>query len=354
MNKVHSNDRRNDAVDALRAILIFSVVAYHYFVYWAPPFVQADRYHFDHVYPPIIGIGKFGVHVFFLISGYVITMTLERSKGPGDFLFRRFSRLFPALLACSVITYVTVVSFADPAFFSLRFADWLASLTVHAEKFGLWNVDPAYWSLAVEVRFYLWVAVFFTFLRGRFWIGVVALGLLAIIQEMIGKNFTNYYLIGAYVCFFLVGMSLRYFERGDNRTAAFATLVVGLTLYSIRIKTFSVEGDYIIASNCYIVLFSLTLFATTCTTLFEGASLGPLPYLGRLSYSFYLLHQVIGVILIGILKRAMGAPDIVAIGAAFATTLTLSAFVYHFVESSGQKFLRQLWLRMQPPTAATS
>jgi peptidoglycan/LPS O-acetylase OafA/YrhL len=328
---------RNNAVDALRAILILSVMFFHYFVYWAPPYTATDHYHYQHTYPHWIGIGSLGVHVFFAVSGYVITMTLERSRDLSDFLFRRFARLFPAYFCCSLLTFAFLkVSNSD--LYAITFFDWLASLTVHADRIGFKFVDGSYWSLGVEVRFYIWVAIFFFLLKSRFWIGMVFFGLLAVVQDMFSLHFTNFWLLGAYIAFLLLGMSFRYFEEG-NKLAGTCTFAVGLLLYVLRAPGLAIAGQHVLWANLYVLALLSGLFVATNTKLFDKVNFGVLSYLGRLSYCFYLLHQAIGVTIIERINRTLLLPELLVVTVAAMFTLLLAAAIYHGVEEPARRML---------------
>jgi peptidoglycan/LPS O-acetylase OafA/YrhL len=79
-------------LDALRGIAVFLVLLSHYT--WAYDYhfqsLSEHSFHFSH--------GEFGVQVFFMISGFVIFMTIEKTQSIKDFIISRFSRLYPHLL----------------------------------------------------------------------------------------------------------------------------------------------------------------------------------------------------------------------------------------------------------------
>ena len=192
------------------------------------------------------------------------------------------------------------------------------------------------------MRFYLWVAAFYAILHKQFWIGITAFGVAAIVQDIFGFHFTNYYLIGSYVCFFLIGMSFWYFADGKNRTAAWSTLSVGALLFAIRAPTFSVHNHYAFAVNCFILGFIALLFLSVKFQFLANTNLAFLPYLGRISYALYLIHQEIGVLIIGSLKRSTSVGDAEAVLVAIAVSVALAALIFHYVEKPGQALLREL------------
>jgi peptidoglycan/LPS O-acetylase OafA/YrhL len=71
----------------------------------------------------------------------------------------------------------------------------------------------------------------------------------------------------------------------------------------------------------------------------------PLSYLGRCSYSLYLLHQNIGVSVIGLIKAHTALPDWVAIGITVAGALALSAAMFELVEKPAQRLVLDAWER---------
>src|SRR5690348_11798154 len=83
-------------VDALRGVAVLMVVAFHYTTRLGELFPAAAWGDFR--------FGEYGVHLFFVISGFVIIMTLDRSERPADFLVARFSRLYPAYWTAIVLT----------------------------------------------------------------------------------------------------------------------------------------------------------------------------------------------------------------------------------------------------------
>ena len=102
MVKEGSPSARVVELDALRGIAAVAVVAYHYTTRYAEQIGHAGGL------PLSIAFGNYGVQLFFLISGFVIFMTLERTRSAMDFVVSRFSRLFPAYWAAMAITAAVI------------------------------------------------------------------------------------------------------------------------------------------------------------------------------------------------------------------------------------------------------
>lgn len=148
---MRTNTGRVDHLDGLRAVAILAVLALHW-VSW---------------YVPLFHGGSIGVDVFFVLSGYIITTLLWRSRATyATFLRRRVVRLYPALLGLVVVTTllyaitpgaaISAVETARRGALSLGQATsvWAA---LQEGSFWLPALHPFAhtWSLAVEWYFYL-------------------------------------------------------------------------------------------------------------------------------------------------------------------------------------------------------
>ncbi|ALP62832.1 acyltransferase family protein [Paraburkholderia caribensis] len=145
-------------LDGLRGVAILLVVLFHAYIRWPGIVPFGER--FAHV--PFLQYGWVGVQLFFMISGFVILMSLERSKNIADFMLRRWLRLFPAMLIATILVCVTSPLLTD------RPAGTLDPMNVVP---GLLFIEPGwlnfilgthfralegpFWSLFVEVKFYL-------------------------------------------------------------------------------------------------------------------------------------------------------------------------------------------------------
>ena len=129
---------RNHALDGLRAVALLMVIATH-----------CDGF--------LIG-GFYGVDVFFVLSGYLITGIVLQRPPLGDFYLSRVGRLTPALLAM-ISAYVLIAPFLDPSHFGHAWRDALYALTYATDYSPSLptEINPVghTWSLAIEGQFYL-------------------------------------------------------------------------------------------------------------------------------------------------------------------------------------------------------
>src|SRR5689334_5092656 len=90
-------------LDALRGIAVLGVMFFHYTTLYMSAYDPTPTL-FDFCF------GQHGIHLFFIISGFVIYMTLEKSS-PMDFIVSRFSRLYPAYWAGILLTSLAINAF---------------------------------------------------------------------------------------------------------------------------------------------------------------------------------------------------------------------------------------------------
>ena len=152
------------SLDTLRGISCVIVMCWHLTGWWDPSTPKR---------PYNLPMGYMGVDMFFIISGFVIFMTLERSKTVGQFVFGRFTRLFPTYWLCTLIvfTFTRLVLANTSVFYSVSVESFLLNLTMLIEY---WNVSfewfqeviSAGWTLSYELTFYSYMA----FLQFTGWI----------------------------------------------------------------------------------------------------------------------------------------------------------------------------------------
>jgi len=96
-------------LDGLRGIAILLVLFYHAYSRWIAIVPYGDQY----ADFPLFKFGWLGVQLFFLISGFVIFMPLDKTANFKSFIYKRWLRLFPAMLLGSILIYVSVPFFLN-------------------------------------------------------------------------------------------------------------------------------------------------------------------------------------------------------------------------------------------------
>ncbi len=137
-------------LDTIRGLAIVGVLVYHGF-YWARDLS---------IYTPwqrrfllLMAPGQFGVNLFFVLSGFLITGILLESRNRADyyqrFYFRRALRILPAYYLTLLLLILFGLTSRGFLLMSLAYSSNLSPLL------GIALSYPVLWSLAVEEHFYL-------------------------------------------------------------------------------------------------------------------------------------------------------------------------------------------------------
>lgn len=156
--------QRFPPLDGIRGLAILLVMLYHFFELYLPEHVFIDVVVFG-----LASSGWFGVDLFFVLSGFLITGILYDSKGSEryflNFYARRTLRIFPLYYAALILFFVVFPQIphplaqayvADSAPDQLWFWTYLTNFRIAGN--GLWYdalVPNVFWSLAIEEQFYL-------------------------------------------------------------------------------------------------------------------------------------------------------------------------------------------------------
>jgi peptidoglycan/LPS O-acetylase OafA/YrhL len=320
-------------LDALRGVAALGVLLYHYTI------------HYDTVYGLVVPfdwpfeVGRYGVHLFFMISGFVIFMTLERTNHALDFVVSRFSRLFPAYWAAMLITLVAVQIEGLPGQ-EVSTLDALVNLTMLSDFFNAQEVDGSYWTLQIELFFYMQMLVWYV-VGGFAHIRIIIGGWLLIaavygIEARLGVHLSytlREVLIVRYIPFFAAGILL--YRAYDSRDRAWQTLV------ALGACVFSTWAVWSWREGLVISIFSAIFLAV----IFRKArflSRQPFLFLGAVSYTLYLLHMNLGFIIISKLEMA-GLSSGVSICFTLIIMLILASVLTKLVEKPAMRGIRRIY-----------
>lgn len=343
---------RIQLIDAFRGVAILLVLFYHFLVRWAPARAGVDLYQYDRAYPAMLDLGAHGVQIFFVISGLVITMTALRAASPLEFGVRRFARLYPAFfVACTGLFLATKIS--GPAEFRTYLPDYFASLSFDPQLFHRSYVAGVFWTLTVEVKFYLWVALSRWLLGERFWLGVVAFGAVGVALPDAARVAAIHIFLAPQIALFILGIGAWYLLFERQARIGWTCIASALAIYAVAALRHNLNYDpgFEVWRHALVLGASAAMLALLrwAPELKPGA----LAWIGRISYSLYLTHEIVGVTLIGVLNRA-GAPDMVTFILAAASSIALAAALYYGVETPGQRWVMKAYRGLSARRAQTA
>lgn len=285
-------------LDGLRGIAILGVLFFHAFSRWG----SVETFKQANLFVDSFSFGHLGVNLFFAISGYVIYMSLFKSTNIMMFGFSRYLRLAPAMLLASTIIYLTSFYITERPMGVANIIDLLPSLTFMDPHFlnyvtglNVRSLDGAFWSIYVEIKFYIIAAILFYLFRDKSLFGLIVLYMCSLVTvilvEIIGID--NTYLILFYKGFRYIGVSyygwfligIWAYKYSSEATIRNFFMVLLFTLVAV-LET----GDVamIIASSVTAALFVLPLIFKKIQDVLSSSFLR---FFGFISYPLYLVHQ---------------------------------------------------------------
>ena len=316
---------RIEELDVLRGLAALMVVIYHYTVVYSTGADSAVPY------------GVLAVNLFFMISGFVIFMTLSKSRSVNEFAISRFSRLFPVFWVAVLLTQ-TVVWLNPLPVYSVSWGDALINLTMLAGPLHFPWVDNVYWSLVIELMFYVIM------------MGIHLLGMLQHIERFV-------------LPWLLLQLTAAFLSRATHQPIPQIIAVLfllkyahlflaGILFYRIRFDGLTISRQLLIAC-CLITQFFLKgfcgggfalvffmLFYLLALKRLNWIALRPLVFLGTISYSLYLVHQNIGFV---IMRALHWAPRYLQVTIAIVFVLMLSSILVFLIEKPSLRVIRGIY-----------
>ncbi|HEY2037669.1 MAG TPA: acyltransferase [Steroidobacteraceae bacterium] len=330
------HEARLQELDVLRGLAAAAVVLFHYTVRYGALYGYPT--------PPALRVplGFYGVEVFFCISGFVIFMTLDRTRRPMDFVVSRGSRLWPAYIVAIAITFLVVHIFGL-AGRQTTVVQALVNLSMLHELVHVPDVDAVYWSLQVELIFYCWMLLAYLSGALRHIRTVLCVALLAPVVYFLSRRLLGHepsYLAGtlllvAYLPYFTIGIAAYNLRAG--RGSPYKDLLLMVAAVAV-IALCGGAGDWLVGA------LAAGVFCLLAANRLAPIAQAPLVFLGTISYPLYLLHQNIGYVVIREAMRHGISPN-AAIVTAILVCVALAAALTWWVEKPARAWLRDRYAR---------
>ena len=166
---------RLNELDSIRGFACLIVVLFHY---------SMGRPWFDLGF----SLGYAGVDLFFILSGFVIFMSIEKEKNPLRFLKKRFIRLYPLYWLSVSFAFLLIIIYTIDNNGGLDIellTRYPVNLTMIQNIIGYRQLDGPYWTLEIEMTFYIFIAVILglklnRFLKPIFLVMIISFALLSL------------------------------------------------------------------------------------------------------------------------------------------------------------------------------
>lgn len=359
---------RNQSIDALRGVAALLVMILHITgIFLLSPQIRSKGVFLNDFFE-YIDIGRIGITIFFLISGFVICKSIRSTEKNAvwRFFIKRVFRLYP-LFWFSMITGLIFIWYLNDRSIDLPLI--VANATMLPAFFNEPFIIGLYWTLETELIFYLLVAIFFVagLLKNPvflFLFTVILYSLFFLIVVWFGFDLPlpHWKATPYHLGLMIFGILYRYESDGDKLSGKFMGyafsgrtilllqfILVTLVPLAVLIQ-FLTSGIWNETSDAIAYLIAIGLFLTG-TRLWKRPS-EMMIFLGTISYSIYLMHPVVMHIVLNTVQTNPfldGAHVIIYVLASSILTIIVSYLTYTFLENPINRYGHKLAYLFRKP-----
>ena len=376
MSKSASSHGRLLHLDVLRGLAALAVVYGHlaeyvFFPHWSPDWkgLVTPQLGWEHhvaerwmaeAFRGWVDCGKVGVILFFALSGFVIHFSLaeKRRKPIATFIVRRVCRIYPAYWASLLLALGLVLIGWMPRNPDGQWMPFLVNATMFQEYVGVKNILGVYWTLAIELAFYISCGVLFMlgFMQKPVWRLIASMGflLLALVGALVAWNMDRRLPLApglALSIMFWATLWQGWILKSDRKHRMLSGIGLIMILFWVPIitllgynppdQTFTgiigwrYLGSYLVAMLLFVIY----------TLGFRGRTWGPTPlvWLGTISYSLYLMHTLVMYVgeASGFMQWMKQFPPTLYFLVVIAVSIGISAIIWFLVERTFQNLARR-------------
>lgn len=297
-------------IDLLRFLAAFAVLLFHYtYRGWSSDNMSDVAFmELGHFFK----YGYLGVHLFFIISGFVILMTAI-NKDIAGFSISRLTRLYPAFWFAVSLTAI-ISLWIGGSRYQVDLKQYFINLTMLHRFIDVPSVDGVYWSLVVELKFYFLIFMLILIRQIKnihvylgLWltasIFIFHYGHIRFLGAFLFPEWSSYFIAGA--TFFLIRL------QGIN--AYKIALLLGAYYLSLQTLYVELNGTGTTHPTPVDTYYIVAGFVTLFYLVFLGIAFNKTKFinrpgfilLGALTYPLYLIHQNIGFMLFNLLHESV-------------------------------------------------
>jgi peptidoglycan/LPS O-acetylase OafA/YrhL len=281
--------------------------------------------------------GWFGVAVFFLISGFIIS---DRAavESPYRFVVRRVLRIYPMMAAAVAVSLAVGSAWPAPNLTQILLGISLANYLIVPQIV----VVGVAWTLIIEVTFYA-ITALTQFMRASPHRIAINLGLAAVVIQtrgMFGPSYALFATNMSYLPVLVMGQIVYWWLARGRLSApigmAYLAAAFGVFLFGLR----AINTQFLPVTNSYLisVIYALGLFVILMRA--KMPAWRGVRFLADTSYSLYLMHGLVGWWVIKVMAPSWPLPLVVALAA--AASLASATLSFWLVERPSQKLARRL------------
>ena len=279
-------------MDALRGVAILAIVFFHF------TFGREEAN---------LGfkLGTTCLDLLFIISGFVIMMSIHRVKSSFEFIIKRIVRLYPTYWTAVTFTFLLISTFT--LYYNkgeIDFVRYLGNMTMFQFYLKIKNLDGPYWTMIIELIFYFVVLFLFHFKKinhVNIIFSIISVITVVLIHLEISFNLIHNILTAIpflqFTPVFLAGSVFYNLYKSKNQVLLnyfilCLSLVCQILLFnnSGRSNLFISHFEYSIMLVIYYLIFILFINGKLKFIVSKGTL-----FLGKISYALYLIHQQISI-----------------------------------------------------------
>ena len=299
MNNFNFKINNFDAIRLVAALQVAIVHGYHHF-----ELVGGDW---------IIHILSFfpGVPIFFVVSGFLISASLEKGSSLSSYFQNRFLRIFPALWVCFIFSLLSVMALFSIEASLFEFLKWVISQISIGQfynpdfmrDYGVGVLNGSLWTIPVEIQFYLLLPLIYTVFKKVKW-NSIFVTICIIILAGISYKFNSFKVgnealavkifgvtVIPYLYIFLLGVILqRNLSFIERCLAGRAYLWVAAYLAGVGVSSYidlSSTGNNINPFQAALLSLAVVSIAYSNTSRFSYILRG-----NDISYGVYIYHMI--------------------------------------------------------------
>ncbi len=336
--------RRILELDALRALAAINLVLFHF------THVYSAKYGYSSPLGFTWPFGAYGVEMFFILSGFVNSMSLMRRGKPVDFVAARLIRIIPIFLMV-IIANIWILRLS-PMNQTVTTSQFMANMTLMPKILGYECVDPVMWTLQIEMMFYGTLVVLFKIgaLRRYFlgWGTLLTLSLLvcpALDAMAPSHSNSGWFAAGTmlrrvmlldFVPLFAIGFLLYMIKTDSGRKWQ---NILGILAAAAVFHSIDHGRHNPVATALIIGLITMSAYGRV-----PILRLKPLVYVSTISYAIYLCHNNLGCAMIHRFDQ-LGIPPQICFLFGIVFSFAMAVVVTHRIEQPITQALRNGWSR---------
>lgn len=311
-------------LDSLRAFAAISVCLFH-FVCTTTNFIQSENL------KAVFSVGTFGVHAFFVISGFIIPWAMFHAEYKISdifkFILKRIIRLEPpyvaSILLCILVIYLRHFFYKnDNEVLNLNLIQILLHFGYLIPFFdGYHWLNPVYKTLLIEFQYYIFMSlVFIPLIKSNVWSRCLTFIIIALLSTTLNRTYIFYWLP-----VFSLGTLLFLFKAQVIKRVEFYIVITVMIIYCLNYLLIPA-----VVYACVPVIMIL---------YFENKEIPLLNGIGKYSYSLYLIHPIIGASVVNILSHHAHTVflKVLLVVLGFLVSIFSAKVFYYIIEKPSKK-----------------